>query len=96
MSSAELGDTLAAVNASLNATSAVALLVGYIMIRRRALHAHRARWHGALASMLFLFFYVTRWRSSARTSFAGEGGARTLYFAILFSHMASRSECFRS
>ena len=89
MSWAELGDTLAAVNASLNATSAVALLVGYIMIRRRALHAHRAAMVTALsASALFLFFYVTRVALFGTHEFAGEGGARTLYFSILFTHMA--------
>lgn len=88
MNLAELGDALAAVNASLNATSAVALLVGYVMIRRRKLHAHRAAMITALsASAIFLVFYVTRVALTGTHEFAGQGWARTLYFAILFSHM---------
>ncbi len=88
MTLAELGDVLAAVNASLNATSALALLVGYVMIRRRNLHAHRAAMITALsASAIFLVFYVTRVALTGTHEFAGQGWARTLYFAILFSHM---------
>lgn len=88
MNLADLGDALAAVNASLNATSAVALLVGYVMIRRRKLHAHRTAMITALsASAIFLVFYVTRVALTGTHEFAGRGWARTLYFAILFSHM---------
>ncbi|MEQ1857685.1 MAG: DUF420 domain-containing protein [Longimicrobiales bacterium] len=88
MNWAELGDSLAAVNATLNATSAVALLVGYVMIRRRALHAHRMAMVTALsASALFLVFYVTRVALTGTHTFAGQGWARTLYLSILFSHM---------
>lgn len=88
MNWAELGDTLAAVNASLNATSAVALFVGFVMIRRRQLHAHRIAMMTALsASALFLVFYVTRVALTGTHTFAGEGWARTLYLSVLFSHM---------
>ncbi len=88
MNLSELGDALAAINASLNATSAVALLVGYISIRRRNLHAHRAAMITALsASAIFLVFYVTRVALTGTHTFAGEGWARTLYLSILFSHM---------
>jgi len=85
---AELGDTLAAVNASLNATSAIALFVGFVMIRRRALHAHRTAMVTALsASALFLVFYLTRVALTGTHTFAGQGWARTLYLSVLFSHM---------
>ena len=88
MTLAELGDTLAAVNASLNAISALALLVGWISIRRRKLHAHRAAMVTALsASALFLVFYVTRVALTGTHEFAGEGWARTAYFGILLTHM---------
>ena len=88
MNLAQLGDTLAAVNASLNATSAVALFVGFVMIRRRQLHAHRAAMVTALsASALFLVFYVTRVALTGTHTFAGQGWARTLYLGVLFSHM---------
>jgi uncharacterized membrane protein YozB (DUF420 family) len=88
VSFAELGDTLAAVNASLNATSALALLVGWISIRRRNVHAHRAAMVTALtASTLFLVFYVTRVALTGTHEFAGEGWARTAYLGILLTHM---------
>lgn len=88
MSAAEIGDALAAVNASLNATSALALLTGWIAIRRRKVHAHRAAMVTALsASALFLIFYVTRVALTGTHEFAGEGGARTAYLLILFTHM---------
>lgn len=84
----QIGDTLAAVNASLNATSALALGVGFVSIRRRNLHAHRAAMVTALtASALFLVFYVTRVALTGTHTFAGEGWARTLYLSVLLSHM---------
>ena len=88
MSPAEIGDALAAVNASLNATSALALLTGWISIRSKKVHAHRAAMVTALsASGLFLVFYVTRVALTGTHEFAGEGAARTAYLTILFSHM---------
>jgi putative membrane protein len=89
VTSAEIGDTLAAVNASLNATSAAALFVGWLSIRRRNVHAHRAAMVTALsASALFLVFYVTRVALTGTHEFAGQGWARTAYFTILLTHMA--------
>jgi uncharacterized membrane protein YozB (DUF420 family) len=88
VSPSEISDTLAAVNATLNATSAVSLLVGYVAIRKRALHAHRAAMVTALsASGVFLIVYVTRVALFGTHEFAGEDWARTMYFVILFSHM---------
>ena len=89
MDTAQLGDTLAAVNASLNATSAVALVTGLVLIRRRNAHAHRRAMLTALtASAIFLVFYVTRVALTGTHEFAGQGAARTVYFTVLFSHMA--------
>ena len=88
MDTAALGDALAVVNASLNATSAVALVTGLILIRRRNAHAHRRAMLTALtASAIFLVFYVTRVVLTGTHDFAGQGTARTVYFAVLFSHM---------
>jgi putative membrane protein len=85
---AQLGDALAVVNATLNATSAVALVVGFVMIKRRSVHAHRRAMVTALAaSALFLVFYLTRVALTGTHEFAGEGTARTVYLAILLSHM---------
>lgn len=88
MESAQLGDFLAGVNASLNATSAVALGLGYLFIRQRRLHAHRAAMLTALgASALFLVFYLVRVGVSGTHEFAGVGAAKVAYLTILFSHM---------
>lgn len=88
MDATSVGDTLAAVNASLNATSALALGVGFLMIRRRAIDKHRRAMLTAVgASAIFLIFYLIRVAISGTHEFAGEGLARTVYLTILFSHM---------
>ena len=88
MEAAPLGDALAAFNASLNATSAVALVTGLVLIRRRNAHAHRRAMLTALtASSIFLVFYVTRVTLTGTHEFAGQGAARTVYLAVLFSHI---------
>ena len=88
MDRAQIGDMLALVNASLNATSAVALFAGFYFVKRRSLHMHRRAMLTALtASSLFLVFYVTRLAITGIHEFAGEGVARTVYFSILFSHI---------
>jgi putative membrane protein len=86
---APIGDALAAVNASLNAASAIALGTGLVLIRRRNVHAHRrAMLTAVTASAIFLVFYVTRVTLTGTHQFAGEGAARLAYLGILFSHMA--------
>lgn len=88
MNAASAGDALALVNAMLNATSAVALATGFFFIRRRVIDKHRRAMLTAVgASGLFLIFYVTRVALTGTHTFAGEGLARTLYLAILGSHM---------
>lgn len=88
MDATRTGDFLALVNASLNATSAVALLVGFVFIRRKAVDRHRRSMLTAVgASALFLVFYVTRVLLTGTHEFAGEGLARVTYLAVLFSHM---------
>jgi len=88
MEAAALGDTLAGVNAIMNGTATVCLILGYLFIRRgrRDLHA-RAMIGAVTASALFLVFYVTRFLLTGTHEFAGEGMARTAYLTILFSHM---------
>lgn len=88
MSSTEVGDLLAAINASLNTTSAVALCVGFYFIRRRIVEQHRRAMLTAVgASTLFLVFYVSRVVLTGTHEFAGEGVARTAYLTILVSHV---------
>jgi protein SCO1/2/putative membrane protein len=79
------------VNASLNATCAVLLVVGFVLIRCRWVLAHKVVMLSALlvsavflASYLYYHFAVLEGRS---TTFSGEETMRFLYLAILFSHM---------
>lgn len=84
----QIGDLLALVNASLNATSAVALAAGWVFVRRRRLHLHRRAMVTAVsASALFLVFYVTRVAFTGTHEFAGSGTPKAIYLTILFSHM---------
>jgi len=88
MDHAALGDSLAVVNAALNATSAVALFTGFFFIRRKTVDRHRRAMLTAVsASGLFLIFYVTRVALTGTHDFAGEGAARVVYISVLFSHM---------
>ncbi len=82
------GDFLALINATLNATSAIALVTGFVFIRRKVVDRHRRAMLTAVgASALFLVFYVIRMLLTGTHEFAGEGLARIVYLSILFSHM---------
>lgn len=88
MDATQAGDTLAMVNALLNASSAVALGTGFFFIRRKAIDQHRRAMLTAVgASALFLVFYVSRVLLTGTHEFAGTGFARTAYLGILFTHM---------
>ena len=85
---------LPALNAALNATAFVLLTCGYLQIRRGRRRAHTACMIGALVvSALFLASYVTyhtlkqRATGSAHTTYEAAGAIRTLYLAILLSHV---------
>jgi putative membrane protein len=79
---------LPTVNAALNATSGIFLVTGYVLIRRRRIGAHRNAMLAAFAaSSLFLVSYVIYHANAGSRAFTGEGPVRTLYFAILISHV---------
>jgi putative membrane protein len=78
---------LPAVNAALNAISAVLLASGYRFIRRRQVTAHKRCMLAASAtSALFLVCYLTYHYHVGSMPFHGQGGVRLLYFTILISH----------
>ena len=79
---------LPAVNATLNATSGILLGIGYVLIKRRQIQAHRNAMLMAFgSSTLFLISYVTyHWHIGSKP-FAGVGAVRYVYFAILISHI---------
>ncbi|MBI3306586.1 MAG: DUF420 domain-containing protein [Candidatus Omnitrophica bacterium] len=78
---------LPGVNASLNAASAVFLVLGYFFIRQRAITAHTMCMLAACGtSTLFLVSYLTYHYFHGSTRFLGTGWIRPVYFAILISH----------
>jgi len=78
---------LPALNAGLNASSALLLAAGYAFIRAGRPLAHRNCMVGALAcSALFLASYLTYHFQVGSVRFGGQGAARVVYFAILVSH----------
>lgn len=74
-------------NACLNATSGVFLLVGFRAIRKGDVERHKRMMVAAFfASSLFLVSYLTRYALAGSYAFPVEGGWRTLYLLILLSH----------
>ena len=79
---------LPAVNATLNATSGVLLLVGYLLIRARRIRQHRLVMIAAfIASSLFLVCYVVYHAQVGSVRFTRQGFVRPLYFTILITHV---------
>ena len=85
----DLSTILPAINASLNATSGVCLLIAYVLIRRKKVQLHRRFMLAACtASLVFLACYVLNHylRHGVVTRFTGTGWVRPVYFSILVSH----------
>ncbi len=88
--SGELGkEFFAALNAILNGTSGVLLLVGYVMILRRRIRAHVTLMIAALStSALFLVSYVySQFAFGERSSGLQPGLLKTFYLVLLASHV---------
>ena len=78
---------LPTLNACLNATSALLLVLGFYFIRQRNIQAHRTCMRGAfLVSIFFLVSYLTYHYYAGSTHFTGQGMVRLTYFTILISH----------
>ena len=74
-------------NASLNASSALLLTLGYAFIRQRAITAHTMTMLAAtLTSTLFLISYLYYHAHHGSTHFPGRGPIRPVYFTILITH----------
>ncbi len=74
-------------NAVLNAASGVLLLIGYAMIRRGRILAHKTAMLSAVAcSAIFLVNYVVYHVRHGVIRFTGQGVIRPVYFTILISH----------
>ena len=82
----ELRD-LPAINATLNATAFILLLIGYRLIRQGKREAHRKVMLAAFSvSAIFLASYLVYHFQVGSVRFQKEGPIRTVYFAILLSH----------
>jgi uncharacterized membrane protein YozB (DUF420 family) len=78
---------LPTVNAVLNATAAVLLVWGYMLIRRKKVASHRRVMKTAFAtSCLFLICYLVYHAQVGSVRFPHTGLIRTVYLSILASH----------
>ena len=79
---------LPTLNATLNATSTVLLIVARGFIRRGRIDAHRRTMIAAfVTSCLFLISYVIYHAQVGSRPFPGHGPIRAVYFAILITHV---------
>jgi uncharacterized membrane protein YozB (DUF420 family) len=79
---------LPALNATLNATSALFLSAGYLFIRSGRITPHKRCMLSALtASTLFLISYVVYHANTGSRPFPGIGPVRYVYFSILITHV---------
>jgi uncharacterized membrane protein YozB (DUF420 family) len=77
-----------AINAALNLTSFVFLVLGRVAIARGDEALHKRRMLSAFAaSTVFLVSYLIRFATTGAHKYPGEGWDKTFYLSILFSHM---------
>ncbi len=76
-----------ALNAALNSASFIFLLLGYFLVRQRAITGHTISMLAACTtSTLFLACYLYYHAHHGSTPFPGKGWTRPVYFTILISH----------
>ncbi len=76
------------VNAGFNALAATFLVCGFVCIKQRRIELHKRFMVSAFAaSSLFLIGYVAYHYVHGDTKFTGTGPIRTVYFAVLISHV---------
>jgi len=78
---------LPALNATLNATSAVLLTIGWTLIRRKRVELHRKVMIAAFCtSVAFLISYLVYHAQVGSVRFTKQGPIRLVYFTILITH----------
>jgi len=76
------------VYATLNALTAIFLVLAFLAIRRKNIDLHKKLMSSAIVfSALFLVFYVIYHSTSDSTPYGGEGNIRIFYFSLLISHI---------
>ena len=79
---------LPTLNAILNSTAAVLLLLGFVFIKQKKVALHRACMLAAfLVSCVFLVSYVVHHLRVGSVPFKGPPALRPIYFAILIPHV---------
>ncbi len=79
---------LPAVYSTLNALTAISLLVGLYFIKNKQKEKHeKAMTFAMFLSLLFLLGYVLYHVTNADTKFLGEGWIRPVYFFLLITHI---------
>ncbi len=74
-------------NATLNATAAVLLVIGFVLIRGGHKRAHQRVMLTAFGvSVAFFVSYLTYHAQAGSKHFSGTGAVRTLYLSILGTH----------
>jgi putative membrane protein len=74
-------------NATLNASSATFLTLGYFFIRNRRIQAHKRCMLAAVAcSTVFLVSYIVYHLQVGSVRFQGQGWSRPMYFTLLGTH----------
>ena len=78
----------ALINAVLNTTVSVLLILAYLAVRQRKYKLHRSLMIAAMSlSVLFLVSYICHHMWAGDTKFGGEGTIRIVYFFILITHI---------
>lgn len=79
--------SLPGLNATLNGTAAVLLVIGYILIRSGRIQAHkRVMLTAFCVSIAFLISYLVYHSQVGSVRYTGTGPIRAVYFSILISH----------
>lgn len=84
----ELPVFLPPVYATINAFTVLVLTVAFWAVKNKKIALHKRLMKTAvLLSALFLILYVAYHMTSESTKFGGEGPIKTIYFALLISHI---------
>ena len=85
---AQLPVFLPPIYATINAFTALLLIVAFWAIKNKKIKLHENLMKTAIAfSVLFLVLYVAYHMTSDSTKYGGEGTIKTVYFIVLISHI---------
>jgi len=78
----------AGLNAVINSTVSVLLVVAFILVKQKKYEAHKKVMLAAIVlSSLFLVSYIAHHLFAGDTKFGGEGAIRTFYLTLLITHI---------